>query len=106
MPAGWGDFFIGLTAPLIALRFVGRQHRAVFLLWQALGMLDLVTAVSSGVLNGVFGSGPVTMDPIAALPLSLIPTFGVPLFFILHIISIAQAWQWQGADVRLSTVAV
>jgi hypothetical protein len=32
---------------------------------------------------------------MTVLPLSLIPTFAVPLFLILHIICIAQARQWQ-----------
>jgi hypothetical protein len=98
LPAGWGDFVIGLTAPLVALSFVGRQHRVLFVLWQILGMLDLVTAVILGVLSGFLGSGSATMDPMTVLPLSLIPTFGVPLFFILHMICIAQARQWQKAE--------
>jgi hypothetical protein len=32
---------------------------------------------------------------MTVLPMSLIPTFAVPLFMILHFISIAQARQWQ-----------
>ena len=32
---------------------------------------------------------------MTALPLSLIPTFAVPLFFILHVICIAQATRWR-----------
>jgi hypothetical protein len=110
LPAGWGDLFIGVTAPLIALKLTGRPHRAVFILWQILGMLDLVTAVGSGVITGFINHGTVTMDPITALPLSLIPTFGVPLFFIFHIISIAQARQWQAEyarqDVPLSSPGI
>jgi hypothetical protein len=36
---------------------------------------------------------------MTALPLSVIPTFAVPLFLILHIISIAQAMRWrEGQD--------
>ena len=31
---------------------------------------------------------------LTVLPLSLIPTFGVPLLFILHIISIGHARRW------------
>jgi hypothetical protein len=34
------------------------------------------------------------MDAMAALPLSLVPIFLVPLLMILHIICIAQARQW------------
>ena len=111
LPAGWGDLFIGVTAPLIALKLAGRPHRTVFILWQILGMLDLVMAIGSGVTTGFISHGPVTMDPITALPLSLVPTFGVPFFFILHIISIAQTQLWQKADyasrkVPLSSTAI
>jgi hypothetical protein len=31
---------------------------------------------------------------MTVLPLSLIPTFAVPLLFILHVICIAQARRW------------
>jgi hypothetical protein len=100
LPAGWGDLVIGATAPLIALKLAGHQRRTGFVLWQILGMLDLVTAVGSGVLSGFINPGPVTTVPMTVLPLSLIPTFGVPLFFILHIICIAQARQWQKAEYK------
>ncbi|HYK36216.1 hypothetical protein [Alloacidobacterium sp.] len=95
MPAGWGDVAIGVTAPLIALKLVGRSHRAGFIFWQILGMADLVTALGSGVATGFLGHNSVAMAPVTVLPLSLIPTFGVPLFFIFHIICIAQAKQWR-----------
>jgi hypothetical protein len=36
-----------------------------------------------------------SMGVMTELPLSLIPTFAVPLFVILHVICIAQARQWQ-----------
>jgi hypothetical protein len=37
----------------------------------------------------------ISASAMTVLPMSLIPTFGVPLFMILHFISIAQARQWQ-----------
>lgn len=95
LPAGWGDIAIGLTAPLVALKLVGRSHRAGFIFWQALGMLDLVTAVGTGTLSGILSPGPVTNAPMTVLPLSIIPTFAVPLLFILHIVCIAQARRLQ-----------
>ena len=94
LPAGWGDVAIGVTAPFVALMLASPNHRSSFLLWQALGMLDLVVALSTGALTAVLspiGSAPF---PMAVLPLSLIPTFGVPVFLILHIICIAQARTW------------
>jgi hypothetical protein len=94
LPAGWGDVAIGATAPFVALMLVSPDHRKSFLLWQALGVLDLVVALSTGALTSVLlplGSAPF---PMAVLPLSLIPTFAVPVFLILHITCIAQAWDW------------
>jgi hypothetical protein len=45
------------------------------------------------------------------LPMSLIPTFAVPVLFLLHIICIAQAKRWTkerstGLGARLDSVAV
>jgi hypothetical protein len=36
----------------------------------------------------------VSMNAMTVLPMSLIPTFAVPLLLILHLIAIAQARQW------------
>jgi len=37
------------------------------------------------------------MGPMTVLPLSLIPTFFVPLYMMLHVICIAQARNWKVA---------
>jgi hypothetical protein len=94
LPAGFGDFFIGLTAPLAALAWAsgGRRGLAVLVLWNVQGLLDLINAVSTGVLAGLTASGPVTMAPMRLYPFSLIPGFGVPLAFILHFTGLAQVW--------------
>jgi hypothetical protein len=93
--AGYGDMFIGLTASFVALRLATAEHRGIFIFWQGLGMLDLVTAVALGVSTGILHPEGVPMTPVTSLPLSLIPTFFVPLYFILHIICIAQARGWR-----------
>jgi hypothetical protein len=84
LPAGLGDALIGLTAPLVATRIVPRlpAGRGVFLTWTALGILDLLLAVSAGLLS-VGGAA-----PLGKLPLSLFPTFVVPLALIMHLESI------------------
>ncbi len=94
LSAGFGDFFIGLTAPLAALAWAsgGRRGLIVLVLWNVLGLLDLINAVSTGVLAGLTTSGPVTMAPMRLYPFSLIPGFGVPLAFILHFTGLAQLW--------------
>lgn len=97
-PAGWGDILIGVTAPLVALKLAAPGHRKGFLLWQALGMADLVMAVSLGTAARLLDPHGVPMDAMAVLPLSLVPTFLVPLFLIFHIICIAQARAWNAAS--------
>jgi hypothetical protein len=95
LPAGWGDIAIGATAPLVATRLVSFGRRGSFILWQIAGVFDLVLAVALGALNSILGSHGVTTAVMAGLPLSLIPTFAVPLLIMLHIICIAQATHWK-----------
>ncbi len=94
LPAGFGDLFIGVTALLAALAWSSgtRSGKAVFVLWNVLGVLDLIIAVSMGALAAFTQSGPVTMAPMRLYPLSLVPAFGVPLAFILHFTGLAQFW--------------
>ncbi len=94
LPAGFGDFFIGMTALLAAASWSSgsRLGKGVFVLWNVLGILDLLIAVSTGVLAAVMSSGPVTMAPMRLYPFSLVPAFGVPLAFILHVTGLAQFW--------------
>ena len=111
-PAGWGDFFIGVTAPLVALYLIRPDRKSTFIIWQILGMLDLVDAIVLGVLSSPTPAGilhpAVSTEAMSILPLSLIPTFAVPLLFIVHFISIAQAarWQTQAAHASVRTPAI
>jgi hypothetical protein len=94
LPAGWGDFAIGVTAPLLAWYWRPPFPRGLFLAWNVLGSLDLVLAVTLGVLSsatpvGVL-AGDVTTRLMGQFPLSLIPTFFVPLLLILHLISLIR----------------
>jgi hypothetical protein len=97
LPAGLGDFAIGVTAPLVAFYLAQGRRKNSFILWNILGVIDLVDAVALGVLASPAGilRPAVSTDAMTVLPLSLIPTFAVPLLLILHIISIAQALRWQ-----------
>ncbi len=94
LPAGWGDIAIGATAPFVALSLAAPGHRKSFILWQLLGVTDLVSAVALGALAGVLDPHGIAPTAMTMLPMSLIPTFGVPLFLIIHIICIAQAIRW------------
>jgi len=61
-------------------------------LWNYLGLLDLLDAVAMGVTHanspiGIFAQS-VSMHPMTEYPLSLIPTWVVPLAIILHLRSL------------------
>jgi len=94
LPAGWGDVFIGLTAPFAAMSLANPTHRRSFIFWQILGIADLILAVTLGSLAWLIAPHGIPTSPNTALPLSLIPTFAVPLLLILHVICIAQATRW------------
>ncbi len=100
LPAGWGDIAIGATASLAALQLATAQHRRGFILWQALGITDLVTAIALGATAPMIDPQGVPTSAMTVLPLSLIPTFAVPLFLILHVICIAQAVRWPARQIR------
>jgi hypothetical protein len=96
-PAGLGDIAIGVTAPWMMLALIQRNGPALtrrFVIWNLLGILDLVIALGMGALNSGFipaVASKVTTAPMAQLPLVLIPAFLVPLFIMLHIGSLLQA---------------
>jgi hypothetical protein len=98
IPAGVGDIAVGATAAAVALHRSDSRHRTSFIAWQLFGMADLVVAVSLGTLVGVIAPHGIPTTAMTVLPMSLIPTFGVPLFFIFHIICIAQARRWPAQD--------
>lgn len=96
-PAGLGDMGIGLTAPLIIFALRHRPSFAadrLFQIWNLLGILDLIVAVSLGALSAVRGIGlspEIPVFPMGVLPLVLVPTFFVPLFVMLHLAALLQA---------------
>jgi hypothetical protein len=96
LPAGSGDLAVGLTAPLAATYLAKPERRWGFITWQIFGILDLTMAVTLAVLASprlhLIGNG-LTTAQLTVLPLSVIPTFAVPLVIIFHIICIAQWWK-------------
>ena len=94
LPAGWGDFAVGVTAPVVAWYWKRPFPYRTFVAWNVLGILDLVTAVSLGVLASATPvgalAGDVTTRLMGQFPLSLVPTFFVPLLLILHLICLAR----------------
>jgi hypothetical protein len=90
IPEGFGDILAaaGALALLPALRR-GTAARGWLLAWNTWGFIDLLSAITMGVLysNGPLGllsAGTVTTQLMVTFPVSLIPTFFVPLFLLLH----------------------
>ncbi|MGC2210563.1 MAG: hypothetical protein WA532_10680 [Candidatus Korobacteraceae bacterium] len=98
LPAGLGDMAVGATAPWMAMKLPSPDRRTGFIRWQVLGITDLVTAVTLGTLASVISPQGIPTTPMTVLPLSLIPTFAVPLLLILHIVCIAQARRWPARE--------
>jgi hypothetical protein len=96
-PAGLGDMAIGLTAPWILLALIRRPSFAAsrwFVIWNLLGILDLVLAVGNAGLvqsQATGAVGELTVAPMAQLPLLLVPAYLVPLFLMLHLTALIQA---------------
>ncbi len=95
-PAGVGDVAVGVAAPFVLLamlRGAPTWRRQVTWLNIA-GLVDFVVAVGTGVLASSTSLGLMasagTRASLAALPLSLVPTFAVPLWIIFHVISLLQ----------------
>ena len=96
-PAGLGDVAIGLGAPWVALALARRPEFARsrgFVLWNLAGLLDFVVAagtatLASGAVPGLV-DGSLTSAPMEIWPLSLFPSFIVPLFAILHLTVLLQ----------------
>ncbi len=112
--AGWGDVFIGATAlPLAwAVARFGARVRPLVFLWNALGVADLVAAVTLGALSApgplqVF-VGPPDSSAMTSLPWLLIPGFLVPILLFVHVViftwllarspASGPAYAWRGAQ--------
>ncbi|MGH7322585.1 MAG: hypothetical protein ACRELA_23600 [Candidatus Rokuibacteriota bacterium] len=89
--AGAGDMVVAVLAiPLAAMAARGAQERPAWLgAWNALGALDLIIAVSLGLLSApntpfrVFTEGPGTLA-MTALPWIMVPAILVPLYLLVH----------------------
>jgi hypothetical protein len=90
LPAGLGDIATGIAAPLVAHRLAHGTGRRAALWFNAFGMTDLVVGLALGALTG-FQLLNVTPSSaaITELPLALIPTATVPVFFVLHITAVS-----------------
>lgn len=85
VPGGWGDIVIATGAValllfVLPLRTPTRRH--ILFAWNAAGLMDIAFVVSTALRLTL--SEPNSMSALTRLPLSLLPTFFVPLIFVSH----------------------
>ena len=101
--AGWGDIAVGVAALpvawLVARRVAG--WRGVLLVWNAIGLADLATAVTLGTLSA---PGPLyflTAEPatglMSTLPWLIIPAFLVPILATTHLVIFYRLFRKESA---------
>jgi len=83
---GIGDIFIATTALLI-LVFVSSKNQIrdkIYLIWNTVGILDILFVVVTAARIGLHS--PESIENLLKLPLSLLPTFLVPIIIFTHIV--------------------
>lgn len=89
--AGWGDIIVGLTAIPLTMAMVRNPegNRGALFAWNLFGALDLIAAVSLGIMSApgsplqIFGET-IGSAAIVMLPWSNIPTLLVPFYLLTH----------------------
>ncbi|MEO6568350.1 MAG: hypothetical protein ABIO94_06265 [Opitutaceae bacterium] len=85
VPGGYGDIIVATLA--LAVVFFpmseGRRTRAISI-WNVVGLVDILLVVFSAVRLG--RADPSAMRALTYLPLSLLPTFLVPLIIASHVV--------------------
>jgi hypothetical protein len=95
LPAGYGDVTVGLLALGVTYLLAKRKPyaRALAIGWNVLGLLDLVSALTTGIIYiGPFAAQLAAsgISPLYLNYVLIIPSFGVPLFALLHVYSLFQ----------------
>lgn len=86
VPGGWGDIVAAaVAAGLLLGAFPAHTsgRRGALYAWNALGLLDILYVVTSAARFFFADAG--QLAPLTRLPLSLLPTYVVPLIILCHI---------------------
>ncbi len=86
VPGGWGDIAVATAALGVAL---GAPRRgavgwAIYAAWNLAGLADILLVVTTATRLGVAEPG--SMRALTVLPLSLLPTFLVPIVIATHVV--------------------
>jgi len=83
IPAGWGDTAVAASALGIVLFLPNPETRPNLLrLWNLIGLVDIIAVVFTAARTAM--RDPASMAPLFHFPMSLVPTFIVPIVFASH----------------------
>jgi hypothetical protein len=92
VPGGWGDIAIAASAFLLVLLVPNLpSHRGLVLGWNLLGLADILFVVATAARLAL--ADPASMQALLVLPLSLLPTFLVPLIIASHILILVRLFR-------------
>ncbi len=84
VPAGIGDIFIATMALPVALAPLTANHRLrAVMIWNVAGFVDILLVIATAARLNL--ADPAQMRAFTHLPLSLLPTFLVPLIIATHV---------------------
>ena len=84
IPAGCGDILVATAAGILLFCWSGLRRKGLWVgLWNAAGLLDILGVVVSAAAHALADRA--SMAALLHLPLSLLPTFLVPLIIASHI---------------------
>ncbi len=85
VPGGWGDIVVAVLASGILLGWsYFARHRGWLRLWNVVGLVDILAVVITA--GRCATADPGSMAALLRLPLSLLPTFLVPLIVASHLL--------------------
>jgi hypothetical protein len=86
VPGGWGDIIVAASALVVAglAPRHGRVGRAVYVAWNLIGLADILLVVVTAGRLAI--ADPASMHALTVLPLSLLPTFLVPIIIASHVV--------------------
>ncbi len=87
-PAGWGDIIVAALAVLL-LALSDARNWSMLIIWNTIGLTDILFVVMTALRLGLEDWR--SMHALREFPLSLLPTFLVPLIIVSHVLIFFRA---------------
>ena len=104
LPAGWGDIAVAtLALGIVVFRPRPGMHKGLLLAWNALGFADILNVVFTAARLAI--EDPSSMSALMRFPMSLVPTFLVPLIIASHMLVFWRLLRVANAEHTLDKLA-